>query len=238
MGIVAFFATPIGKKIGVGIIVVLAIAAAYSFAYNNGRQAGESSGRRAGQEEIRKDALADRAAHEAESKANREAQATLVEALARSSEALANSNSAIASIQTAAIRDRAAVSKVSDAGLFADITQKLEMRPASDTSTSFTFPELRKIDLLITDYPHKVDEIKAKDNKIEALSGTVEDQKQLVAAVTKDRDQEHAYGVRTFANYASAYNLASKKPFWLLRLFGYKGKHIDLPKPETVAPAK
>lgn len=239
--ILALMATKWGKRITLGVGVALLVFIAYRWAYDRGRGDGESSGRIAGQQEIRKQAEADKAQHEKEIAAAQVREQAYVALIAQFNQALAQSNAAIAGIQRLRAADQKQVDQVPDAGLFADVVKKLDVRGPQDSSAGFTYPELRKIDSVVTDYPHLSDTIKEQGSAIALLQQRSDSQDKRISDVLADLKNSNDYGNRMWQYYAAAYNLAQKKPNWFVRAitFGrYQGKHINLPTPSEVKAGK
>lgn len=209
------------------------------YIYNRGKDAGKQEGVRQQLEDDKKQfqQLSDSYKAELDKWQQRDQQAQVL--LQQAQVALDNANSRLAIIAQQRESDRKGVEALPDVALEADIKKRLAIRGADDVTAGFYPAELRKIDLVITDYPNLQaenttlqDKLKATDTKIDALS-------QRVDAIGQQRDAAITYGNRVTELYVRAYNLAQKKHSAFVKILSFGLVHdrkLDLPNPTTLKP--
>ena len=127
----------------------------------------------------------------------------------------------------AAAADRGKIEQLPDAAVPGD----LEVRLGGKLSQ----PEiLRKLDLIVADYPHVLEENRALAGQVAALTAGAAEQTKQIAATESSRDAAiDAYNA-LLPLYVQAYNAAQprKRKFWCLFLCK-RAKKIALPPPVT-----
>lgn len=226
--------SPIARKIGMGILVIILLLGLRAKFIADGKRQGREDAGRELIESNEKERQAEREvmlAKVAEAdKAREEAQARYEAALARESE------------MAATVRDLArrrqdagqAVTRIPDAGLHSVITDSLALRPKGDATPGYFAIEERELARCLADRP-------LCQQQADALGAQVGELHQQVTALSDKQRATDAkveafatYTVQLESHYTALWNAFPKKRNWPLSIvtFGLLGKPKRLPTPD------
>lgn len=206
---IAFFLSPLGRKLALAIAVLALLAGAYFYVYNKGHEAGRLAGVRAQLDE-------DRAEFEKVQAAFTHAMAEYRQQDDAAKQLIAQKDSELAALKQQRNVAREAVNRLSDA----------------EVANAISGADQRELLRIAADYPLVVKQNGELEGKIAALE-------QRVSAIEGQRDAAvNAYD-RLVPLYTRAYNAAqTKHSLWLKVItFGLvRDKHLDLPTPVSLKP--
>lgn len=146
-------------------------------------------------------------------------------------------NSELDSLRSQIVTSRQAIERVSDDQLFADVRAKIGMVPPTDTAP-FTAPELREIDVRVTEHPLLTKQVGLLEQKIKGLESEVAAQSDKLRAVEGQRDAAISAYNKLTEHYVAAYTAIPKKNrsvrcLWLWKC-GTGFNKLQLPDPVTL----
>ncbi|MCI0559642.1 MAG: hypothetical protein MN733_14205 [Nitrososphaera sp.] len=131
---------------------------------------------------------------------------------------------------------RRGVGRLSDNQLFADIRARLGMVPPTDTAP-FTAPELREIDIRVSEHPLLVKQNDILRQTVEAEEAKLAAKLEELRAVQEQRDAAITAYDQLTGHYLVAYN-ATRKGNLFVRIvslgFAGRAKKLSLPAPVTL----
>lgn len=228
----ALLALPVVRKIGGAILIVAALGAIAYAVYHAGKHAGEASeaGREAETNKMQfdridaslKTTLATNATHEQQ----------LVDLVKSFAASITAARSTQQQAQVASKNDLSTVMALPDATVKGDLEKKLG-GPLESTET------LRHADAVVTDYPHKLEELAGAREEIAADEATIDATRQQLDTVKLDRVATLTAYNSLVPLYAQAYGAAVQghRKWWCLWVCSRK-KTFGLPEPAslTLAP--
>jgi chromosome segregation ATPase len=213
---IAWLLSPLGRKVGMAVVAVVALVAAVSVIYNRGKQAGYADGQRNQLELDRKSFEQDRQKFLAQldtyKKADDEAK-----------QKIQDKDSELASLKTRGILARQRVASLPDDQLINDIRGQLQL-PNNGAVLGNT--DLRSIDAELAQVPILQRQVQALEEKSAA-------QDQRIDAISRQRDAAVEYGNKVTTYYVKAYSAAQQHHNWFVNLLHGRlhDKKIDLPAP-------
>jgi len=164
-----------------------------------------------------------------------------LELLHQAQQAIDRTNQRLAETESERAAGRESVQSLPESELVTDIARKLALRPPTDTAPALSSAELRKADLLITDFPKLQQENTLLATKIQGLEDKAAAFDERLKAVTAERDVLLAWSNQVVAHYVRAYNVAQKvrrRPLLLkiLTLGLLHDPKLNLPDPVTLIP--
>jgi Na+-transporting methylmalonyl-CoA/oxaloacetate decarboxylase gamma subunit len=224
----AFLAIPAVRKIG-GALLVLAMLASVAYAiYHAGRRAGEQA--EAGKETEVGRAQFDqiRTTLQTELDASHAREQQLGELAARFADIAAAASQRKEAAQAAGQADAAKVNALPDSAVKADLEAKAG-GPLENPAV------LRHVDDVFTDYPHKIDELKATGEELAAVNARLDAVEGQVAAVGAQRDAALAAFNQVVPLYTQAYNAAIQgHRKWYCLWLCKKKNSMALPEPAAL----
>jgi len=225
--ILAWLLSPLGRRLA-GIAAMLALVAGFAWHfYSKGREAGARDQQASDLQESKKafDQL-EAGYQDRLQRSAADAEQARAAAAAYQQQASLLAVKAIEAVRAAAA-DRGKIEQLPDAALPGDLEARLGGPLAK--------PEiLRKLDLIVADYPHVLDESRALAGQVAALTASAGEQAKQIAAIESSRDAAiDAYNA-LLPLYVQAYNAAQpkKRKIWCLWLCKRSAK-IALPPPVT-----
>ena len=223
-----FLAIPLVRKIGGAALVLLALSSVAFAIYHAGVHTGAQAeaGRQAETNKIQFDqiqrTLAERLA------ADREEKEGLRQMMLKFADLAAQASTRQQAAQQASVVDKQKVENLSDSAIKGD----LEMKLGGLLENPFI---LRKADEIVTDYPHKLDELKGAKDEVAATIGKLETAQKQTANAEKDRDAVLDAYNQVLPLYTQAYNAAIQgHRKWYCLWLCKKKKKIGLPEPVTL----
>lgn len=237
--LLGLWANPWVRKITLVLAIVLGVWLAYKWAYRSGKAVGKEEGLQEGKAsqveldkrqftEMREDYLNKMSELTDQIKTSN---ARVLAADARLGDATRTIQALAASRQLA--QDK--VQTLSDPEVVLDLAQKLQLRDLTDKTPQLYPRELRKADLIVTDYQNLQAQGQALTDKVDAVTEKVNALSQKLDAVEQQRDLAVQWGNQVEGYYVKAYNAVPKKGNTFLRIitFGIKGRapKLDFPDP-------
>ncbi len=238
----AWFLTPIGRKVGMGIAAAVLLFTIYKVWEHKVQD--EAAGKEAAKH------LEDDNKILAQQRQETQDQITHLQSERKAAElrelatqrVLENLNSKLTSIASQRVADREAINRVPDDKLAGDVRIRVGLPPSE--STTFLASELRVVDETLSALPTMKAEIATLKQQSETSQQQVAAVKDQLAAVGKQLDTTLAYNRRLEESYKLSYDTAQKlrrrsrlNPLVLLHLLPRERK-MDLPSPLSLAPAK
>lgn len=197
----AWLAIPWVRKIGEVALLLAALGAVIHFIYHKGKTDGA-------QEESGKETEASHAQFEQirqtlqqQLDAGRAREEQLSSMATRFADLAAQASIRVQSAQQASVADSGKVQGLPDSALKADLEIKLG-GPLEDSAV------LRKADSIVTDYPHKVDELQARASEVDATKSALTTAQQQKANSETERDSAISAYNQVVPLYTQAYNAA------------------------------
>jgi len=149
----SLLASALGRRIVAGALGLALLGSGAWWIYGKGRVAGRQQGRAEQLEQDRKGFELERQAFLSRLAAAEQREARALSLLREAQNAVNRANERLAAIESKREADRQDVHSLADIELFADLTRKLAIRAPTDPTPTFYPAELRRADLIITDYP-------------------------------------------------------------------------------------
>lgn len=202
-----FTATKLGRGLGIALIGVTLIGVTYLRGKSDGRQAEREAVAKETIEPLRKQMEADREKLGGEL-ASLKAEAQQKDAIIlRQTELIAGLDRRIADLDRQRTEARAQIATMSDVEVFSDLTRRLAVRAANDTTPTLYPGEIRKADEIVADYSllgEKVAALESKDAAREEQIAAIRD-KQAIAERKFTLAMD--YIERSDRRFADAYNV-------------------------------
>lgn len=238
MGFAALLATPLVRKIGIGLIVVASLAAYLSYTMHRAREAGKEEGRQSAAQDLKADAENLRQQAKEEFAARMKELSDQIDQYKRDQEA--DQEREIQTLQTLAAisRQKTAaagnLAKTPDAELHGKIMAALG-RPPGDLAPGYSAVEEREIaQCLLVDRPTCKAESAARSDQAQELGGQVAAMSKQLDALDEKFAALGAYATRVEQSYVEIYNAFPKKGNRLIALLtrGRWGRPNKLPFPD------
>ena len=231
--------SPLGRKIAAGILGLAIVSGGAWWLYARGKAEGKLLGAAEQLEQDKESFERERQRFTETLAAAQQREDHALELLRQAQETIDRANQRIAQVQAERASQRQAIESLPDAELFADITKKLGIRAPTDLTPSLYPAELRRADLVITDYPISQQENQALGEKLAGLEDKVGALELRVEALAKQRDAAIEWGNQVVGHFVRAYNTAQKvrkRPLILKILtFGLlRDPKLDLPEPVSL----
>jgi hypothetical protein len=224
----ALFALPIVRQIGGALLIVAAIGSIAFAIYHAGTHAGAAAEAGKEVEAATKQFELIRSNLQAQLDAGKAREDRLTALAEQYASLVVAANQRIQTAQTASTKDAAKVQAIPDTGLRADVELKL--------GGSLDHPEtMRKADEIITDYPHKLEEISGLNDKVAAEQNSLDTANQQAANAQSERDAALGAFNQILPLYTQARNAAIQGHRKWYCLFLCKKKNmLNLPEPATL----
>lgn len=225
----AWLAIPWVRKLGEVVLLVAALGAVVHWIYHSGRIAGL-------QEEAGKETEANRAQFEQirtqfqqQLDAGRAREEQLSQMATRFADIAAAANTRVQTAQQASVADSGKVQALPDSAVKSDLEVKLG-GPLENPAV------LRQADAIVTDYPHKVEEAKARAAEVDAMRSSLETANDQTGNAKQERDAAILAFNQILPLYTQAYNAAIQghRKWYCLWLCKPK-RTLLLPAPATLA---
>jgi len=228
----AWLAIPWVRKLGEIVLLVAALGGVVHWIYHSGKEAGQ-------QDEAGKQVEASRAQFDqirtqfqAQLDAGRAREDQLSQMATKFADLAVQASARVQDAQRASVADAGKVQALPDSGLKIDLEAKLG-GPLESPAV------LRQADTIVTDYPHKVDEVKALAGEVDATKSSLKTSQDQTANAKGERDAAITAYNGLVPLYSQAYNAAIRghRKWWCLWICKPK-KVLELPNPATLAQLK
>jgi hypothetical protein len=228
----AWLAIPWVRKLGEIVLLLAAIGGVVHWIYHSGKEAGQ-------QAEAGKQVEASRAQFEqirtqfqAQLDAGRAREDQLSQMATRFADLAAQASVRVQDAQRASVADAGKVQALPDSGIKIDLEAKLG-GPLESPAV------LRQADTIVTDYPHKVEEVKALSGEVDATKSSLKTSQDQTANAKTERDAAITAYNGLVPLYSQAYNAAIRGHRRWYCLWLCKPKRVlELPNPATLTPLK
>jgi hypothetical protein len=225
----AWLAIPWVRKIGEVALLLAALGAVVHLIYRKGKDAGaqEQAGKETEASRVQFDQIRQTLQQELDAGRAREEQ--LASMATRFADLAAQAATRVQTAQQASVTDAGKVQALPDSAVKADLEIKLG-GALEDTAV------LRKADGIVTDYPHKIEELQARVSEVDATRSALETAQQQKANAETERDSAISAYNQLVPLYTQAYNSAIQghRRWYCLWLCKPK-RTLTLPAPASLA---
>jgi len=225
----AWLAIPWVRKLGEVVLLLAALGAVVHWIYRSGRVAGaqEESGKQTEANHAQFEQIRTQFQQQLDSGRAREEQ--LAAMATRFADLAAQASSRVQTAQQASVADAGKVHDLPDSAVKADLELKLG-GPLENPAV------LRQADIVVTDYPHKVEEAKARAAEADAMRSNLATANDRTANAQAERDDAIGAFNQVIPLYTQAYNAAivGHRRWYCLWLCKPK-RTISLPAPASLA---
>jgi hypothetical protein len=206
MMVLTWFLSPLGRKVGIGILIILAIGGYTLWVKHGAREEGREETRQEVTQAAAQNVRAD-AQNVAQGSQARQQQVQALAGQATISKAQADALvGQVSALRQEIAQSRARVQQMDSGAIHAYVVEQLALRSKGDTSPGYTEPEEKEIAVRVTAYPILQEQTAKQGESIDKLNralGSKEKEALLLAEDAKDWKDAHG---RLLRNYATLYN--------------------------------
>lgn len=237
----AWFLTPIGRKVGFAVLVLLLLTGMYFVAYERGHSSGYNSGKGDGEKVVfdqsRQQSEQEHATFQKVLDTFQSRDAAAQQMVQAALSVVSQVNGQLVALQANRKQEQVKVEALPDSSLFSDIRFRLNV-DRLNTTTNFTYPELRKIDSTVADYDGIKQENDLLTTKVDALGKETVGMQDRIDSRDVALQGAINYGNLMYSNYTQLWNLhppkrRSVKCLWIWNCVADK---LPVPAPAQLKP--